>query len=93
MQEKLYLSIKAKTLDDIKKERGIKKTTNKLITIDAIPYDVEEVEIQEYNITGKAPETVSANEAFSVPNNTPATPTPTPVGGFQMPSFSMGLNK
>lgn len=93
MQEKLYLSIKAKTLDDIKKERGIKKTTNKLITIDAIPYDIEEVEVQEHNITGKAPETVSANEAFSVPNSTPATPTPTPVGGFQMPSFSMGLNK
>lgn len=90
MQEKLYLSIKAKTLDDIKRERGIKRTTNKLIAIDAIPYDVEEVEVQECNITGKAPETISMQEAFATPVSTPST---TQVGGFAMPSFSMGLNK
>lgn len=95
LQEKMYLQLKAKTLDDIKRERGIKKTTNKFISIDAIPYDVDEISgITEANFTGQAPETVSATDVFAQPQV--STPTPsTPASGMPMgmPSFSMGLNK
>lgn len=95
VHEKAYITMKLKTLEDIKKERGIKKTTNKMITIDAIPYDVEEVTVTTEQLSGKvsAPASVSASQAFAQPTGfgtVPPTPTPSaPV----IPNFSMGLNK
>lgn len=91
MQEKFYLQMKAKTIEDIKKDRGIKKTTNKMIVIDAIPYDVEEVSVAPEQLNGKsqAPAVVNASQAF-------APPTPPTGGTFVppgMPNFSLGLNK
>lgn len=90
MQEKFYLQTQMKTLDDIKKERGIRKTSDKIIVVDAIPYDVEEVEVtqEQLNCEKKtAPATVSAN-VF-----TPPTTPNGNVGVPKMPPFSMGLNK
>ena len=83
--------MKAKTIEDIKKDRGIKKTTNKMIVIDAIPYDVEEVSVAPEQLNGKsqAPAVVNASQAF-------APPTPPTGGTFVppgMPNFSLGLNK
>lgn len=90
LQEKMYLQLKAKTLDDIKRDRGIRKTTNKFISIDAIPYDVDEISgITEANFTGQAPETVSAQDVFAQPK----LETPVMSAPMGMPSFSMGLNK
>ncbi|MGL5749878.1 MAG: hypothetical protein ACRCXT_05075, partial [Paraclostridium sp.] len=67
LQEKFYFKTQSKTLEDIKKDRGIKKTTNKMIVIDAIPYDVEEITVSQEQLSGKptAPASVSANQAFA----------------------------
>ncbi|MGL5175349.1 MAG: hypothetical protein ACRC7F_03200 [Cetobacterium sp.] len=92
MQEKFYLQMNTKTLDDIKRDRGVKKTTSKLIVIDAIPYDVEEIAITAEQLNGKpvAPASVSASQAFAQPQQqAPVTPSFAP----QMPNFSLGLNK
>lgn len=96
LQEKFYLQTQSKTLEDIKKDRGIKKTTNKMIVIDAIPYDVEEITVSQEQLNGKptAPASVSANQAFAQPPVGFGTPTPqaTPSAPV-MPNFSLGLNK
>lgn len=90
MQEKFYLQTQMKTLEDIKKERGIKRTTDKLIVVDAIPYDVDEVTVTQEQLSCQkvqAPATVSAN-VFNQPTSAPA------MNGIpKMPSFSMGLQK
>lgn len=88
MQEKFYLQTQMKTLDDIKKERGIKRTSDKIIVVDAIPYNVDEVEVtqEQLNCEKKnAPTTVSA-KVF--------TPPTTPTNGIpKVPSFTLGMKK
>ena len=87
--EKFYIQIKQKTLEDIKRERGIKQVSNSMVLIDAIPYDCTEVDTSDKALH-KAPMEVSASEAFTQPQTQtapPQAPTGIPTG---IPSFNMG---